>query len=127
VDWKVKYIYVDNDYEEKDNQRAKFDMDQEVKRIYECGGEIRRLAGEDQSRIFVKGKYFPGLINTRSIGDQIGSSIGISSIPHTSQTIFNDKFNYYLLLCTDGISNVLNVENLKSIIENNEGCNFILI
>jgi hypothetical protein len=58
----------------------KNNIEEEVRRIYECGGEIRKLAGEEQSRIFVKGKYFPGLINTISLGDQIGTNIGISNI-----------------------------------------------
>jgi serine/threonine protein phosphatase PrpC len=101
---------------------VKNNIEEEVRRIYECGGEIRKLAGEEQSRIFVKGKYFPGLINTRSLGDQIGSQIGISSVPHISKYSFHEKFNYYLLICTDGISNVLKTENLKSTVENNDGC-----
>jgi serine/threonine protein phosphatase PrpC len=98
----------------------KNNIEEEVRRIYECGGEIRKLAGEEQSRIFVKGKYFPGLINTRSLGDQIGTNIGISNIPHITKYAFHEKFNYYLLICTDGISNVLKVDNLKSTIENND-------
>ena len=32
---------------------------EELRRIYESGGEIRKLAGEEKSRIFVKGKYWP--------------------------------------------------------------------
>jgi hypothetical protein len=67
-----------------------FDINEELRRIYECGGEIRKLAGEEKSRIFVKGKYFPGLINTRSLGDQIGNSIGVLQTPHICKYPFQD-------------------------------------
>ena len=33
--------------------------------------KIRKLIGENKRRIFVKGKSFPGLINTRSLGDKL--------------------------------------------------------
>ena len=63
----------------------------EIRRIYENGGEMRKLLGETKCRIFVKGKYFPGLINTRSLGDQIGKGIGILSTPHIT-TFKLEKF-----------------------------------
>ena len=92
----------------------------EIRRIYENGGEMRKLLGENKCRIFVKGKYFPGLINTRSLGDQIGKGIGILSTPHIT-TFKLEKFtNYYLLICTDGINNVLNTSRLVSILQENE-------
>ncbi len=109
------------------NLHKNFDMNEELRRIYECGGEIRKLAGEDKSRIFVKGKYFPGLINTRSIGDHIGASIGISCTPHISKFQLMDKINYYLLMCTDGITNVLKTELIINLIENNDVCKILLI
>jgi serine/threonine protein phosphatase PrpC len=102
-----------------------FDVNEELRRIYEFGGEIRKLAGEDKFRIFLKGKYFPGLINTRSIGDQIGSNIGILHTPHISRYTFQEKNKYYLIMCTDGITNVLKSEAIVNIIENNDVCKLI--
>jgi serine/threonine protein phosphatase PrpC len=114
----------------KDNQlnsnlHKNFDMNDELRRIYESGGEIRKLAGEEKSRIFVKGKYFPGLINTRSLGDQIGSSIGVTCVPNICKFILQEKVNYYLLMSTDGITNVLKIDKIMGLIENNDICKIL--
>ena len=92
----------------------------EIRRIYENGGEMRKLLGENKSRIFVKGKYFPGLINTRSLGDQIGKGIGILSSPHITTFKLAKSINYYLLICSDGINNVMNISRLVAILQENE-------
>ena len=92
----------------------------EIRRIYEHGGEMRKLLGESKSRIFVKGKYFPGLINTRSLGDQIGKGIGILSLPHITTYKLNKGISYYLLMCSDGINNVFPIMKLVNIIQENE-------
>ena len=92
----------------------------EIRRIYEHGGEMRKLLGETKSRIFVKGKYFPGLINTRSLGDQIGKGIGILSLPHITTYKLNKGISYYLLMCSDGINNVFPIMKLVNIIQENE-------
>ena len=92
----------------------------EIRRIYEHGGEIRKLLGEVKSRIFVKGKYFPGLINTRSLGDHIGKGIGILFQPHVTKFRLNKSQKYFLLMCSDGISNVCNITKLVSLVQRNE-------
>ena len=92
----------------------------EIRRIYEYGGEIRKLLGEEKSRIFVKGKYFPGLINTRSLGDQIGKGIGILFKPHVTKFKLNRAQKYFLLMCSDGISNVCNINKLVNLVQKNE-------
>ena len=91
----------------------------EIRRIYEHGGEIRKLLSESKSRIFVKGKYYPGLINTRSLGDFIGKGIGVLSKPHITKYQLNKGERYFLLLCTDGISNVCDITKLVNIVQNN--------
>jgi serine/threonine protein phosphatase PrpC len=95
-------------------------MGDEIRRIYEKGGEVRTLAGETVSRIFLKGKYYPGLLNTRSLGDLVGRDIGVISDPHISKYECNEKFNYYLIMCTDGISNIVTIEKMVNIIESND-------
>lgn len=98
------------------------DMGDEIRRIYEKGGEIRNLSGENVSRIFLKGKYYPGLLNTRSLGDLVGRDVGIISEPHFVKYQCDDKFNYYLIMCTDGISNIVSIEKMVNIIETNDLC-----
>ena len=97
-------------------------MNEEIRRIYEKGGEVRKLAGEEKPRIFVKGKYFPGLLNSRSLGDQIGVDIGVLAQPHIVEYKFKENNNYYLIVCTDGISNNVNIEKMVEAIENNDLC-----
>lgn len=92
----------------------------EIRRIYEHGGEIRKLLGEVKSRIFVKGKYFPGLINTRSLGDHIGKGIGIMFEPHISKCRLGRSQKFFLLMCTDGISNVCNITKLVNLVQRND-------
>ena len=96
------------------------EINMEIRRIYEHGGEIRKLLGETKSRIFVKGKYFPGLINTRSLGDHIGKGIGILSKPHITKHKLNKSQKYFLLMCSDGISNVCNISKLVNLVQRNE-------
>lgn len=96
------------------------EINMEIRRIYEHGGEIRKLLGESKSRIFVKGKYFPGLINTRSLGDHIGKGIGILSKPHVTRHRLNKSQKYFLLMCSDGISNVCNISKLVNLVQRNE-------
>ena len=96
------------------------EINMEIRRIYEHGGEIRKLLGESKSRIFVKGKYFPGLINTRSLGDHIGKGIGILSKPHVTKHKLNKSQKYFLLMCSDGISNVCNISKLVNLVQRNE-------
>ena len=98
----------------------------EIRRIYEHGGELRKLQGESKSRIFVKGKYFPGLINTRSLGDQIGKGIGVISTPHITKTKLHKENTYYLLTCSDGISNVVTIEKLIQLFHANDACKLFL-
>lgn len=96
------------------------EINMEIRRIYEHGGEIRKLLGESKSRIFVKGKYFPGLINTRSIGDHIGKSIGIMFKPHVTKFKLNNSQKYFLLMCSDGIFNVCTITKLVDLIQRND-------
>jgi serine/threonine protein phosphatase PrpC len=122
----LKDLYNDNleikDKEKQNNIHGNFDMNEELRRIYENGGEVRKLSGENNSRIFVKGKYFPGLINTRSIGDEIGNTIGISHFPHVGRYNLSTNKKYHLILCTDGISNVVKSEQIVNIFEQNDNC-----
>lgn len=96
------------------------EINTEIRRIYENGGETRQLSGETKSRIFIKGKYFPGMIITRTLGDQIGNGIGCICLPHVSRFVLQKDIKYYLIICTDGINNVLSYDKMINIIQSNE-------
>lgn len=75
---------------------------EEKKRIVANGGQVRRLDGDINDRLFEKGKLFPGLAMSRSIGDTVGQSCGVIAEPDVNCFKFteNDEF---LLLASDGI------------------------
>ena len=109
------------------NIHGLFDMNDELRRIYENGGEIRQIGGEEKGRIFVKGKYYPGLINTRSLGDQIAGIIGVIHKPHISKMKINNGNFYYLFMCTDGVTNFESAEKIGNIVIGSETSNILLL
>ena len=74
----------------------------EMERIRVSGGEIRMVTRESCPRIFVKGQNLPGISISRSFGDFIAQSIGVSAEPYvfTKNLESSDK---YLVLGSDGV------------------------
>lgn len=62
-------------------QDHKMSVKREFDRIQVRGGEMRRLIGDNVSRIFVKDTDLPGLTVTRAIGHRLGHMIGVSHVP----------------------------------------------
>ena len=62
----------------------------------------------------LKENIFPGL------GDHIGKGIGILSKPHTTKYELNKSQKYFLLMCSDGISNVCKFDQLVNLLQINE-------
>jgi serine/threonine protein phosphatase PrpC len=73
----------------------------ERSRVETAGGQIRSLPG-GPSRVYFKGKEYPGISITRAIGDLVSQNIGIVSVPDTMvyDLTENDEF---IILATDGI------------------------
>ena len=105
-----------NTYYDMYNIHGFYDIEEERRRIYENGGEIRTIAEEPKQRIFVKGQYYPGVINTRSIGDRIASCIGVINQPHISKRELDSKNINYLVIYSDGIGISCEPEDIVNII-----------
>jgi serine/threonine protein phosphatase PrpC len=43
-------------------------------------------------------------------------------VPHLTYYKLKEKIEYNLLMCTDGISNAIKIEDIVGIIENNDVC-----
>jgi len=71
-------------------------------RIIKAGGQVKRLEGDIPHRVFVSGKLYPGLAMTRSIGDTVGCTAGVTCTPEV-KTLQIEKDWRFLLLCSDGI------------------------
>ena len=66
-------------------------------------------------RIWVKGRDYPGIAMSRSIGDKIAHDIGVISEPEIFCFNINDKCEY-LVIGSDGIWQYLENENVSEII-----------
>jgi serine/threonine protein phosphatase PrpC len=79
----------------------------EMMRIYKSRGEVKTgmtLSGDEKPRIYVRGRTFPGLSTSRSLGDLLAHHIGVTSEP--SVRIINlskQQTERFLAIGTDGI------------------------
>jgi len=74
----------------------------ERKRVHEAGGQVKRLEGDVLHRIFVKGKWVPGLAISRSFGDTVGRGAGVTAEPETCKRLIHHTFRF-LLICSAGV------------------------
>jgi len=90
-------------------------FERERQRILDAGGQVRRLEGDIPYRVFLKGKMYPGLSMTRSIGDTAGQKAGVSCDPDvTSRKVQKDW--RFMLLCSDGIWEFINSQEAVEIV-----------
>lgn len=68
----------------------------EMKRVLNNGGRIK------ENKIYIKNSEIPGLNITRSFGDNIAHSIGVSDVPYTKEFYFNGN-EKFIILASDGI------------------------
>lgn len=67
-------------------------------------GQLRKMQGDKMERVFLKGKPYPGLATTRSIGDEICAKAGVICKPEVQTRSKQKKENWeFLLICSDGV------------------------
>lgn len=71
-------------------------------RIERMGGQVRKDDGDLCHRVFVKNKNFPGIAMSRTLGDSLAQTIGVTCDPETLEVNLdaNDEF---VLICSDGV------------------------
>ena len=98
----------------------------ENKRICRMGGETRPLTEkkkqpkainllntDERHRVWIPEKDIPGCLISRSIGDEIGHQVGMTSEPDVSVIkIDRQKFSYFLTMGTEGLWKVMNEQIL---------------
>lgn len=97
----------------------------EMERILETGGKVARLMDENGKRV---GPYrvwnamghVPGLAMSRSIGDSVAHSVGVTAVPivETFPLDPNDKF---IVIASDGVWDVLENKDAVNLIESFRG------
>ena len=74
----------------------------EIERIYKAGGEVRKMEEDFPHRVFFKGKNYPGIAMSRTVGDLLAQSIGVTCTPEVNciDLTAQDEF---LIACSDGV------------------------
>ena len=85
-------------------------------RIEASGGEVRRYTSKTGAeygpyRVWVRGEKVPGLAMSRSFGDAVAASVGVTNIPDLTETDLqsSDKF---IVLGSDGVWDRLSNEEV---------------
>uniref|UniRef100_A0A0G4HWW2 PPM-type phosphatase domain-containing protein n=1 Tax=Chromera velia CCMP2878 TaxID=1169474 RepID=A0A0G4HWW2_9ALVE len=84
-------------------QDHKPNLDQERKRIVQCGGQVRRLDGDIPFRVFVRGRMYPGLAMSRALGDSVGHSAGVIAEPDVQEYDLVEGRDLFIVICSDGV------------------------
>ncbi len=95
------------------------ELPEEISRIILAGGVVEQMKDEfgmgvGPYRVWVKGKDYPGLAMSRSIGDLHGKSIGVIPDPGILEYDLN-KSTKYVIACSDGVWEFLNNEAVMNI------------
>lgn len=91
------------------------ELREEMQRIVSAGGEVcvSKMAHAGPPRVYMRGALFPGLAMSRSMGDMLAHSIGVSSAPDLFLTSItqDDKF---VIVASDGVWEFIsNLEAVK--------------
>ena len=117
-----KFNQEKNKWESADLTRDhKPSLQEEEKRILSKGGRIEPMRDEDNSfigppRVWLKDQDYPGLAMSRSFGDRVAHSVGVSEIPEIKEYKFckEDKF---FVVASDGLFEFISSENIVEIIK----------
>ena len=66
-------------------------------------GEVRRMEGDAPHRVFVRGRPFPSLSMSRSIGDTIAVSVGVISELGVKTYSITQGYDLFVIICSDGV------------------------
>ena len=80
------------------------DLPAEKARIIKAGGRVCRIPGMDSGpmRVWLKDADEPGLAMSRSIGDEVSASVGVTNVPELTEHRLDER-DTCLLLASDGV------------------------
>jgi serine/threonine protein phosphatase PrpC len=98
---------------------SKPDLPSEEKRIINCGGEVHKRKNRKGNyvgpmRVFAKGKNYPGLAMSRSLGDFKSKEYGVINEPSFVEHIL-DEHCKYMVICSDGVWDFMDNEKVMKI------------
>ena len=95
------------------------DLPEERTRINEYGGRVRPIISNGQeagpARVWLKTADIPGLAMSRSLGDYVAQSIGVSPIPEVTfhEVVADDRF---IVIASDGVWEFLSNQEVADIV-----------
>ena len=92
------------------------DLPEERRRIEQSGGRVDRIYGLGPFRVWLKNENYPGLAMSRSIGDGIAHSVGVSDIPEIKEFLIDKVNPICIVVASDGVWEFTSNEEIKAII-----------
>ena len=92
---------------------------EEKERILMYGGVVRQIKDKfgrnvGPYRVYARGKDYPGIAMSRSIGDYDGKKIGIIAEPDINEYYLGSNTKFFVL-CSDGVSEFMNNDMIKEV------------
>ncbi len=88
---------------------------EEKERIEKNGGELRKIIQNNEEigpiRVWVKGKKYPGIAMSRSIGDSVANEIGVFSLPEIKEFYIENNCKF-IVIGSDGLWEFLENEKV---------------
>ena len=96
-------------------------LPEEEKRILEKGGRIEPMKDEDNTfigppRVWLKEQDYPGLAMSRSFGDRLAHSVGVSEEPEIKEYFFS-KEDKFFVVASDGLFEFISSQNIVEVIK----------
>jgi len=90
----------------------------EKERILKAGGRVAPLESwpEGPHRVWLKEDDLPGLAMSRSIGDGVAHSVGVSAVPEIMKHTFNSKSDEYFIVASDGVWEFISSQEALNIV-----------
>ncbi len=86
---------------------------EERRRIEQSGGRVFQVYGMGPYRVWMRNDLYPGLAMSRSIGDGIAHSIGVSDIPEILEFDVRNVRPVALIVASDGVWEFLSNQDVK--------------
>ena len=71
------------------------------------GGEVTQFQKGDRPRVCIRGRNYPALTTTRSIGDYLGRQIGVSQEPQIEEHALPNNKDLVLVIATETLWNYI--------------------
>ena len=91
------------------------DLPREKERIVKAKGEVFRESQGEPYRVWCKGKDYPGIAMSRSLGDAVAKGIGVCCEPEIMLRNIN-RDNMYIVVASDGLWDVLGNQQVEEIV-----------